>query len=304
MNQEQVLELYERANPMKDFGELETALETASYLANLQDRSSEVTQLDDRAKTDSQRTSRTWLAIAALVAVVVGVAVVMLTTGEDEANTAANPATTTAVPDPEASQDPLLNEALAVATAVTQARADHDMETMVANSIDGRIEGLLAQSYQTMPDEFAWQDAVGWSIEIQSCEVANPDLANTTVVCHVVHNNAISEALGEGPFPGDYSMKVNYAGDEKLGVVMTETTVTEAFNNSFAATEFRTGTWQPFVKWLSDQYPEDVDLMLTEETGQPAEVLLGVGPRLPQTTPESIELWRQHVEEFVAEQSG
>ncbi len=223
-----------------------------------------------------------------------------VTTSDTGAPVTSEPTTTTEIQ----RIDPLIEEALAVATAFTQGRADQDIDEMKANGIDGHIQGFLGNSFETMPDEFAWQQAVGWTIEVTECEITNPDIANTRVTCHVTHSNDISRALERGPFDGAYHMRVMYEGDQKLNVTITRTTVTESLEYHFPQSEFTTGSWRPFVTWLEQTYPEDMNLMLGPPTPQGHEDgLVPPGDRPPLTTPESIELWRQHVQEYVSELS-
>lgn len=99
-------------------------------------------------------------------------------------------------------------------------------------------------------------------------------------------------------------MKVMYAGDEKLGVPITETTVTESLQIDFPSFQFTVGTWRPFVAWVEENYPRDIDKMLAGEvqSGE-IEMMLAIGERRPSLSQESIDLWHQHVAEFVAQQS-
>ena len=304
---ERVLMVLARANPMPDTDSLEPKSDAVTYLATLQSRSSEMTQLDTRPERTSDRRRGRLVLVAAVVAVLLGVAIVILAQANEEPPVVTNPPVPTTVPPtttPDATEElsPQLQEALDVATAFTQARADRDIDAMVANAVEGHINGFIVGSLELMPEELDWQDAVGWSIEIKGCEVTNPDLANTSVECQVAHSNAISEALGEGPFEGSYTMKVMYAGDEKLGVPITETTVTESLFFTFPATEFTTSTWQPFLTWLEKNHPEDVDAMLAGELSPDVQVaMVAAGERGPQITPEATDLWRQYAAEFVAE---
>lgn len=104
---------------------------------------------------------------------------------------------------------------------------------LAANSIEGFINGLVVLSLAEMPAEFAWQEAVGWSIEVEGCQVTDADEATPTVRCDVTHMNAISEWLGVGPYPGAYHLKVLFPGDEFLGVPITTTSVSESHQTEF-----------------------------------------------------------------------
>ena len=310
---ERVLMVLARANPMPDTGSLELESDAVTYLAALQSRSSEMTQLDTRPESTRDRRSGRLLLAAAVAAVLLGVAIVIFAQANETPPVATSPSvpptvtpttvTPTTTPDASEELNPQLQEALDVATAFTQGRADLDIEAMSENSVEGHVNGFIVGSLELMPEELDWQDAVGWSIQIEGCEVTNPEVTNTRVECQVLHSNAISESLGEGPFEGNYIMRVMYAGDEKLGVAITETTVAEALSFTFPVQEFTTGTWQPFVAWLEENHPDDLDAMLAGELSPDSLALfVSHGERTPRINPEATELWRQHVAEFVAEQ--
>lgn len=299
-----------RANPMPDTEDLELKTDAVTYLATLEQRSSEVTQLKPRPVEEDKKTRTTLIAVAAAAVVVLGAVVILLTRSNEEPPVATDPPPTTisvptTVSDTVAELDPQLEEALAVAGAFTQARADHDIQGMEDNAIEGHINGFVAGSLELMPDEFAWQEAVGWTMQVDGCELTIPDVADTRIRCDVTHSDAISEALGVGPYLGSYHMKVQYAGEEKLGVPIEETTVTESLQIDFPASEFTSQTWRPFVTWLEANHPDDVAQMLGAEVG-PNEValMLSVGERRPNLSQESIDLWRQHVNEFVEDQTS
>jgi hypothetical protein len=305
--EDRVMAVLASANPMPDDDSLELDTDGVTYLATLEKRSSEVTQLDTRPPEQDKSSRWTLVAVAAAAVVILGTALILLTRDSDEVATDPPPTTiVTPTTTPEATEElsPELEEALAVATAFTEARRDRDIEKMKVNAVEGHINGFIVSSLETMPSEFAWLDAIGWDMEVKGCEVTNPELSRTTIRCDVIHNNTISQALGEGPFEGAYHMKVMYAGDEKLGVPITETTVSESLQIDFPSFQFTVGTWRPFVTWVEENYPQDIDTMLAGEV-QPGEIemMLTIREHRPSLSQESIDLWRQHAAEFVAQQS-
>lgn len=305
--EDRVMAVLARANPMPEYDSQELDTHAVTYLATLEQRSSQVTQLDTRRTEQDNTSRRTLVAIAAAAVLILGTALVLLTRDSEEVANDPSPTTTVMTPTtaPEATEElsPELEQALAVATAFTEARTVGDIQGMNANGVEGHINGFIVGSLEEMPDEFAWQDAVGWVMEVQGCEVTNPELSRTTIRCDVLHNNTISQALGEGPYEGAYHMKVMYAGDEKLGVPITETTVTESLQIDFPTFQFTVGTWRPFVAWLEENHPQDIDTMLAGEVQSEIEMMLTNGERRPSLSQESIDLWRQHLAEFVAQQS-
>lgn len=306
--EDRVMAVLGRANPMPEDDPLELDTDAVTYLATLEQRSSEVTQLDTRPKEQDKFSRWTLIGVAAAAVLILGTALVLMTRDSEEPPVATDPPPSTIVTPtttPEATEDlsPELQEALAVATAFTEARRDKDIQGMYANGIEGHVNGFIVGSLETMPEEFAWQDAVGWTTEVQDCRITVPDEVRPTIACEVTHQTAISEALGVGPYPGTYYMKIMYAGDEKLGVPITETTVTEALSFEFANPQFTAETWRPFIEWVENTYPDDLDRMLAGEVDPNLALFLVGGERLPSLSEQSIALWSQYVAEFVAEQS-
>lgn len=307
--EDRVMAVLARANPMPEDDSLELSTDAVTYLATLEQRSSEMTQIDTRPAEVRKPSRSRLVAVAAGVVVVVGAALVLLTRNDKPPVVTQLTSTTLATPTtiPEATQElsPQLEEALAVATAFNLARADMDIEGMSESGIEGHVNGFFVSSLETIPDEFDWLMAVGWTTEVQGCEITNPDLTGTTVRCDVTHSDALSDALDQGPYEGAYHMRVGYAGDEKLGVTINETTVTESLFMDFPSFQFTSGTWRPFVTWLEDNHPEDVSSMFAGEVqSNDIEFLLRVGERKPSLSEESVALWAQYTAEFVAEVGG
>jgi len=229
----------------------------------------------------------------------IAVIALLTTAGCSEGTTNVTPVERSTTEPHSAQLSPRLREALIVATAFTEGRADRDIEAMSANSIDGFINGLIVLSLTEMPAEFAWQQAVGWTIEVEGCEVAEADETTPTVRCDVTHDNSISRALDVGPYPGRYHLKVLFSGDEMLGKTIASTSVTESHQTEFPVLDFTTETWRPFVAWLEEHHPADVDVMLGSAVEPGVEFMLVAGERKPRLTEESILLWRQHTADFI-----
>ncbi len=84
ITEETVMTIFVEANPAPDVDELDLVQTgSAAYLATLETRSSEVTQVDTRSEDQKEkRTYWPWLA-AAMIIVLVGLAVVLLNQGDD-----------------------------------------------------------------------------------------------------------------------------------------------------------------------------------------------------------------------------
>lgn len=96
--EDQVIALIAEGNPVPDPGSIETTpIEPAAYLATLQPRSSEVTQLDERTRSETVR-NRRWLIPSAVLVIVLGVVIVILNQDSNQdVPVIADPTPTTAV---------------------------------------------------------------------------------------------------------------------------------------------------------------------------------------------------------------
>ena len=95
-NETRILALFEEANPVPDISAMESEpFEPAAYLATLERRSSEVTQLDAKVdRIDKSRRTRVWMAAAAVILIVAAIAGLsgMLSDGSGEVPVADDPA--------------------------------------------------------------------------------------------------------------------------------------------------------------------------------------------------------------------
>lgn len=114
----QILVLFEEGNPIPDIDQLERLdLDAAAYLATLHTRSSEMTQVDERIDEKSHKRPPNWtlLAAAAVLIIVAGVALILLSGSNEGAPVVTEPAPspttvpeatpTTAVPQPTTTLD-------------------------------------------------------------------------------------------------------------------------------------------------------------------------------------------------------
>ncbi|MGB7860097.1 MAG: hypothetical protein WBM90_06340 [Acidimicrobiia bacterium] len=101
ITEERAMVMFVEANPVPSRDDVAFAPDGgAAYLATLEQRSSEVTQLDTKgAQTGAKRGKRIPLLIAALLVVIVGVAVILISQRKDEAPVVTQPTSTT-VADP------------------------------------------------------------------------------------------------------------------------------------------------------------------------------------------------------------
>lgn len=250
------------------------------------------------------------IAVAAAVVIVLGAAIVLLSRSNEESPVATDPPVTTVVvpsTEPEAVEelDPQLEEALAVATAFTDASAAGDLESLESLVLlDGHTLSILGMVGVELADtEAAWRNAVGWTITIDGCSLSNPDVENTSIVCESTHTNALSEALGVGPYWSRQHLKVLYDGDSKLSTPIEKTIISEGLTVEFPTATFSAETGEQFSAWLEANHPNDVEAMLSFDVN-PDLPGIWFGDGVPNLTDESIQLWQQRVAEFVAEQTG
>jgi hypothetical protein len=99
----------------------------------------------------------------------------------------------------------------------------------------------------------------------------------TTVRCTYHFHSFGSDVLGWGPFSGRYFDLTVHNGK-----------IVRATENPDLSL-FTPQMWSPFADWMDANHPADADVMYTDATRS--------GPRLSE---ESIQLWKQHIPEYVA----
>jgi hypothetical protein len=162
-----------------------------------------------------------------------------------------------------------------VARAFVEARDAWDAEaTVILFASDAVISDLQVPFVTDYEKQYRWYEAVDWRWAVDECaEVVYPA---RTVTCSYTMNNAWSRALEVGPITGGFDFTV--ADGQILEL-------THFFNlGGFDP------VWGAFRKWVRDKHPEDImgmymvsDLRWT-----------------PHYTPESMALWEQYTDEFVA----
>ncbi len=307
-----VIALLAEANPVPEPATDAPALDALAYLALLEERSSTMTMLDIEPRTEPPRRRPPWtVAAAAAVAVlVIGVAIALANRGNDpeppatttSTTTTTAPTTTTVADSTTTTTAVSRGEAqagLAISIAYLEAAANGDVASIEELAIEGQVQGFIAGSFETLRSEMAWREAVGWTVVPDECSVADPSPVNTRIQCSVTHQLSWATALEAGPFEGEYFLRVHHPGDRYVGRDITITTVTEVVTRITDEQRVLEEAWLPFLAWLDEQYPESVDAMLNDQLTLP--YWFGETQPVPRLSPESIELWRQYTEEFVAE---
>jgi len=265
----------------------------------------------------SRRSSTLVASIGVAAAVALAVAGLVVLGGSDEleqpVTTGPVPPETLPAPPPSTSPrsvpssapleiDPAVTAALDVASRFMDGFARRDISVIEETAVEGQVRGLLVGNFDTLQTEFAWLDAIGWTMTVDACVVDRPDPERTTVTCFVVIDNAWSRALGTGPYDAEFYISLTPPGGE-YGVEgpFDRWTVTERLSSEqFPRTAFELETWDPFVEWVDANHPSDFTTMVLP--GMASD--LHLFPAFPALTDESVELWRRHTDEFVREQTS
>lgn len=177
------------------------------------------------------------------------------------------------------SDERVRGEAVMLAERFIDAHNSRDHETARALVADTAIISMNpARSVDQLEMEIAWLDATGWYFTTEGCTATRgpTTLGEIHVLCHLVHENAWSRALGLDP---------DTRSALTLDIVSGK--ITSALL-SFAPISFPTESVLTFDTWIRDTYPDDHEVMY-QYAG------------LPDLTQESIDLWQAHTNQFVAE---
>ena len=128
-----------------------------------------------------------------------------------------------------------------------------------------------------------WNKAVGFEIDPGQCQKNSTiDSTTTTFRCPYVFEGLGSKELGLGP----------YDGSTYLITVQDGLVVAASDQFAYATNGYSGEIWEPFTAWVTENYPQDVDVMYTDGGGTQA------------TTDKSIALWHQHLIQYVAAKLG
>jgi hypothetical protein len=207
-------------------------------------------------------------AVAAAIAVV-AVAWIVGTRGGQDTTTPANQPTVNPA-------DPTAEE---VAMGFLEAYGAYDADqaiTFLADDAD--LSGLVP--YGTREDFrllFSFNEATGLKKMLTSCEETGNSAFGTDVRCTFDFHAIRSDEIGRGPYSGSY-FDLTVRDGEIVGG-----------SEYFEIAKFSPQMWEPFVEWVSTNYPEDAAVMYI---GDYADYRLSL---------ESIRLWEQHTREYVKE---
>lgn len=126
----------------------------------------------------------------------------------------------------------------------------------------------------------AWNKAVEFEMDPGTCqeENATADSTTSTFRCPYVFEGLGSQELGLGP----------YGGSTYLITVEDGLVVATSDRFAYGTNGYSRQIWEPFTAWVTETYPQDVDVMYTD------------GGATQATTDESNRLWHQHLIQYIA----
>ena len=224
-----------------------------------------MTQLVD-LKREVKTRQRTGIAVTAAVVLVLVVGALAFSTrwlGSDEAATPATPSVT--------------DDARQVAAGFLQAYGSYDADRALSYLADDAIttDWVSAEDLRT---DLSWNEAVGWTELRSPCRQTDVDGSTVDLRCDYQVHALGSEQLGRGPFGDSYwSLHVK---DGKIIYAHPQF--------PFSTNGFSAEMWEPFAEFVDTTYPGDAAVMYTGESRTE-----------PQTTPESLRLWTQHISDYI-----
>jgi hypothetical protein len=225
-----------------------------------------MTQIVD-LKREVKTRQRTGMVLTAAVVVVIVLGAFAASTrwlGTDESAPPAAPSVT--------------DEARQVAAGFLQAYGSYDADRALSYLTDQALSPQWLTP-EGLRDELAWNEAVGWTELRSPCERLGTQGATVDLRCPYTVHALGSEQLGRGPYGGRYwDLQVR---DGKI--------VSARAEFPFESNGFSVEMWEPFVDFVDMTFPGDGDVMYTSEDRTD-----------PQSTPESLRLWEQHISDYVA----
>jgi hypothetical protein len=176
---------------------------------------------------------------------------------------------------------PIDQSAVTVATDFLEAYGSFDAEAAIGYLADGANVSVVGGAdgvggaLDEWPLNLSWWEAIGYEQTLDSCEVTGTSATGTSLHCTLDYQSFGSEKIDRGPFTGSYWDFTVRDGLIVWGSQWCETT------------EFSPQMWEPFAKWVTQNFPEDAKVMYANGHDD---------YRLTQT---SIRLWEQHTKDYV-----
>jgi hypothetical protein len=160
-----------------------------------------------------------------------------------------------------------------VVDAYYEAVNERDFETVAGLFPPGTERSFIEE--QVNLEDWELGAALGWHYVPQDCQEVSQGDGGVQVECAYTATTDLTRVLGLEPQTGQVTLLIEDGHIQGL----TETTVSEG--DTFEVL-------QTFHDWVAENHPDDVDTMISSSL-------------MVQDTPESMALWEQYVDEFVAE---
>jgi hypothetical protein len=245
------------------------AVDGTDRLTTLSTRSATVTLIDTEPTPTPTEGRRRWpiVAVAAAAVVALGVGALLLVARDDSEPQV--PADTAVVPDTATSAEQVVRGFI---DAYVAKDADQALTYLAAD--------FLASEWGSADDlrrSLAWNEATGYEETIYGCEQDGTATgADVTVRCAYDFHGFGSEALGLGPYVGNY-----WDLTVRDGKIVASLHVD-------GSTDFSDEVWVPFAVWIRTEHPDDV-LIMYQDSSQTSS----------RNTDEGLRLWEQRTEEYV-----
>jgi ketosteroid isomerase-like protein len=164
-----------------------------------------------------------------------------------------------------------------LAKSFLEAWSASDLERAAVYLTDDALAGLGSAEHQRLDAE--WARASGFKVSVDACEQLGVSDAGTSVRCAYSFQGIRSDEMGLGPFGGSYDR-----------FTVKDGAITDvSFDIDTSSNGFSSQVWEPFATWVSATYPDDAAIMYTDSSLSDYRL-----------TEESIRLWEQRTQEYVA----
>jgi len=163
----------------------------------------------------------------------------------------------------------------AVAAEYVDAYASYDRPLLKS-----LLDGDALASWSSLSQRNRADEAIEFRVLLDRCTTLDESSAGTQVSCSFDVHALGSEQLDLGPF----------SNNRFLLTVRDGKVVEAAMDFAYGTNGFAGQLWEPFVAWATEHYPQDIPTMLDGNVARP--------------TDKSVELWHQHIADYVAAKSS
>jgi hypothetical protein len=272
ITEDEATRLLKRADPAR-VDDSVPFVDAAGYLAALRTRSTTVTLINTEPtppQPNHRRLAITAAAAAAVVVIIVGALVLAARDDTTDPQIPAGPSTTL---DP----DPSAAGAEEIARGFLDAYVAFDADRGITYLTDDAVAEAF-DSAEALRLELAFFEAQPYKQMILDCEQQDETAAGISVRCPFDFHAIRSDEIGLGPY-----------GDNYWDLTVRDGKIVSAENTLAVMTNgFSQEMWEPFARWVSDEYPEDAAVMYSDGSHGQAQI-----------SEESMRLWEQRSREYV-----